>query len=210
MHNIFIAHLILLLWHSYKGLIAVGIRLEHILGSAVVIAGLSLSGCLTPYHNYSTGSTRSVSDTHGADASVVNVRVIADTAPLTVDKLLDNVNIYAEYIAFKQKYQERSNQIISNLDSGNYSDANRMIRDIAAILKNDPNQYAQEYYGRISRFSYVRETTWEIKRLHRGAYYVLGIPLRQDVFGTQNYERTFTETEKYKVFPLQGREVKIE
>ncbi len=184
-------------------------KLEILIASALTGAVLLTAGCGTPYHRYSTSSQRSVTDIHGANASQIRSKIEVDASTLNIDDLMKANREYSTYIAFKSKYSSDSESIISNLNKGNYSEAGKQIKTLGKRLENDSNPYAREYFWKIKNFSYTQTTTWKIRQQHKGAHYVLGIPLRQDVFGTQNHDSTFTETESYRVCPFRGTKVKL-
>lgn len=183
-------------------------KLEKICMSALLGASLILGGCGTPFHYHTSSSKQDVSLESNIKASDIKIGyILPDEA--NIDDLIVGSEKYIQYLSFKKNYSHYGNKIISNLNNNNFKEANNLVRELAVRLESDSNSYAKQYLQKVKNFTYVQVFTRREVKSHNGSHYILGIPLRQDVFGTQDYKKEYTEIEKYRVCPYKRTRIKI-
>lgn len=112
-----------------------------------------LSGCVSTRTN-TTSAGKAVVDI-SPKKRVIVPSVIAPSRDIkTIDDLLRVSSDSSEYFAFRNKYQSYETAIMTNIQSGEFTAANALVRNLAGEVEKDRSPFAKEYLKQIKEFRY--------------------------------------------------------
>ena len=108
---------------------------------------------------------------------------------------------YIAYIEFRKKYSGYGDKILENIKNGNTYTVDKIIKELAGKLEEDPSKYAKDYLKKVKEFSYfsfeevvTKENTFE-KEFKNGSSAVSGVICAPSAVGMIAFEYIFRPVE---------------
>lgn len=203
----------------------------------LISAFVFLNGCATSQTSTSKEmkSSSSVVHEYSLSNSQVKVESLSVNEGENIDDLMKKTEDYIDYINFRKNYSGQEDEIIRNIKTEKFYEAEQSVRELATKLENDPSRYAKQYLEKLKNFNYIIYEVYDVKTVTTHEYMHPG-KTQQNLIGLCFFspqaivevgksafteERAFTQTRtstrdagqevrKIKVIPYSGKREFIE